>query len=433
MKRVLLFATTTGYQIRSFGEAAEKLGVRLVFASDRCDRLEDPWWDHAIPVRFHEEAQSLEAVLSSIGADAPGVRRVDGVLAVGDRPTILAAHVACALGLPGNPPEAARASRNKLQSRSAFGAAGLLTPTFQAISLEDDPHAIAAQASYPCVLKPLALSGSRGVMRADDAHSFVGAFERLRHILHSTDVRAERDAAHGAALVESFVQGQEFAVEGVLHEGVLKPLAIFDKPDPLDGPFFEETIYVTPSRTTEDTQRRIISAVSRAAAALGLRHGPVHAECRVNNAGVYVLEVAGRPIGGLCSKALRFRDGSSATLSLEDVLLRHAIGDDVSDIEREADASGVMMIPIPRRGVYRGVQGVDDAQQVRGVSEVRITAKADTLLLPLPEGRSYLGFIFARGKSAETVERALRAAHAALSFAIEKEIPLVSGPASQAG
>jgi biotin carboxylase len=425
LTRVLLFATTTGYQIRSFGEAADKLGVRLVFASDRCDRLDDPWWDHAIPVRFHEEAQSVETVLSSLRASGPGGRRIGGVLAVGDRPTVLAAHVARALGLPGNPPEAARASRNKLQSRAAFDAAGLLTPTFQSISLEDDPHAIAAHAPYPCVLKPLALSGSRGVMRVDDARSFVEAFERLRRILYERDVRAERDPVHGAALVESFVPGREFAVEGVLHQGVLQPLAIFDKPDPLDGPFFEETIYVTPSRTPAHLQQRIVDAVSRAAAALGLWHGPVHAECRVNEAGVYVLEVAGRPIGGLCAKSLRFRDGSAAMLSLEEVLLRHAMGDDVAGIEREAEASGVMMIPIPQRGVYRGVQGVEGAQQVRGVTDVRITAKPDTLLLPLPEGRSYLGFIFARGESAEAVEHALRAAHARLSFAVEKDLPVV--------
>jgi hypothetical protein len=419
LKRVLLFATTTGYQIRSFAEAAEKLGVRLVLASDRCDRLDDPWWDQAIPVRFHEEAPSIEAVLSAVGS------RIDGVVAVGDRPTILAAHVARALGLPGNPPEAARASRNKLQSRAAFEAAGLLTPAFQAISLEDDPHAIAADAPYPCVLKPLALSGSRGVMRVDDARSLRAAFARLRRILESSDVRAERDPAHRAALVEAFVPGKEFAVEGVLHDGVLQPLAIFDKPDPLDGPFFEETIYVTPSRAPQDTQRRIIGGVSRAAAALGLRHGPVHAECRVNDAGVYVLEVAGRPIGGLCSKSLRFKDRGTATLSLEDVLLRHAVGDDVTGIEREAHASGVMMIPIPQRGVYRGVQGVEDAQQVDGVTEVRITAKPDALLLPLPEGRSYLGFIFAGGESAHTVEQALRGAHACLSFVMEKEIPVL--------
>jgi biotin carboxylase len=419
-KRVLLFATTTGYQIRSFGEAAEKLGVRLVFASDRCDRLDDPWWDQAIPVRFHDEAQSVATVIAS----ATGI---DGVIAVGDRPTILAAQVGRALGLPGNPPDAARASRNKLASRIAFKAAGLLTPSFERVLASRDPAEVAAAVSYPCVLKPLALSGSRGVMRADDPASFVTAFHRLRRILDSIDVRQERDAVHDDVLIESFVPGQEFAVEGLIHDGTFRPLAIFDKPDPLDGPFFEETLYVTPSRATASVQERIVSAVATAAGALGLRHGPIHAECRVNDEGVFVLEVAGRPIGGLCARALRFTESTgAAAVSLEELLLRHAIGEDVSALVREPAASGVMMIPIPYRGVFRGVCGVEDAQAIAGITEVRVTAKPDTLLVPLPEGRSYLGFIFARGGSPHAVEDALRHAHARLRFVIEREVPVVS-------
>jgi biotin carboxylase len=419
-KRVLLLATTTGYQIRSFGEAAEKLGVRLVFASDRCDRLEDPWWDQAIPVRFHEERRSVDTIIASVTG-------IDGVIAVGDRPTILAAHVGRALGLPGTPPEAARASRNKLASRIAFKAAGLLTPWFRSAPIDCDPARVAAETPYPCVVKPLALSGSRGVMRADDPASFVAAFDRLRRILDSIDVREERDAVHDEVLIESFVPGQEFAVEGLLHDTTFRALAIFDKPDPLDGPFFEETLYVTPSRATGTEQERIVGAVAAAAGALGLRHGPVHAECRVNDEGIFVLEVAGRPIGGLCARALRFTDSTgAATVSLEELLLRHAIGEDVSAFERERAASGVMMIPIPHRGVFRGVRGVEDAKTVPGVTDVRVTAKPDALLVPLPEGRSYLGFIFACGGAPPEVEGALRAAHARLQFVIEREVSVMS-------
>jgi biotin carboxylase len=419
MKRILLVAATTGYQIRSFGDAAEALGVRLVFASDRCDQLDDPWWDQAIPVKFHDEAAARRAV--------DGLR-VDGILAVGDRPAVLAAALAEALGLPGNPPAAARASRNKEESRAAFQAAGLPTPPFVTVSLDDDARRVAATLTFPVVLKPLALSGSRGVMRVDDAASFVSAFERLRAILATADVRLERDALHCRALIEAFVPGREFAIEGLLTQGAFRALAIFDKPDPLDGPFFEETIYVTPSRVGDGTQAEIVEAVRRAASALGLRHGPVHAECRVNEGGVHVLEVAPRPIGGLCSRALRFVDGGGASLSLEEVLVRHALGEDVSAYARETRASGVMMIPIPRRGIYRGVTGEDAAARVAGVEEVRMTAKPDALLLPLPEGRSYLGFIFARGDDAAGVEHALRDAHARLDFTIDREIVL-RGPA----
>ena len=430
MKQVLLLATTTGYQIRSFGEAANALGVRLIFASDRCDQLDDPWWDRAIPVRFHEDSGSIEAITAACAQRPP-----DAVVAVGDRPTVLAAHLNVAFGLPGNSPTAAAAARNKLAARGAFHAAGLPSPEFRAVSLHDSPGAIARETLYPAVIKPLALSGSRGVMRVDDELAFVEAFSRLRALLQSPDVRIEHDEAHDRVLIEAFVPGAEFAVEGVLTRGAFVPFAIFDKPDPLDGPFFEETIYVTPSRQSPPQQQCIVDAVAAAARALGLYHGPVHAECRVNDRGVFVLEVAARPIGGLCSRALRFSapggaDGASP-VSLEEVLLRHALGEDVSGYRRETVASGVMMLPIPRRGVYRGVQGLEDARAVEGIDDVRITAKPDAVIVPLPEGRSYLGFLFAHGPTPGAVERTLRDAHARLRFAIERELPVIAGAGSR--
>ena len=419
MKRVLLLATTTGYQIRSFGEAAEKLGLRLVFATDRCDRLDDPWWDQAVPIRFHEEVESVEKIVRALNG-AP----VAGILTVGDRPTVIAARAAEALGLPGNPPDAACASRNKLACRLALARAGLPVPWFQPVPISRDTAAAASDVPYPCVIKPLALSGSRGVIRANTPAEFRAAFERIRQLLQARDVRIERDSAHEAVMIESFIPGREYALEGLLEHGTLRTLALFDKPDPLDGPFFEETIYVTPSALGPERQAHVSRAVSDAARALGLRHGPVHAEVRVNDQGVFVLEVAARPIGGLCSKALRFttaREGPDHA-SLEEVLLRHATGEDVSQYSREPRASGVMMIPIPKRGLFKGVDDVDVARAVRGVDDVRITAKIDQQLVPLPEGKSYLGFIFARGETAADVETALREAHERLRFRIDRAL-----------
>jgi hypothetical protein len=211
--------------------------------------------------------------------------------------------------------------------------------------------------------------------------------------------------------------------------GTLQVLAIFDKPDPLDGPFFEETIYVTPSSAPVEDQRRIEAAVGEAGRAIGLSHGPIHAECRLDGPTTYVLEVAARPIGGLCSRALRFRDPAhplGEPMSLEELLLRHAVGQDVAACVRESDASGVMMIPIPRRGVFRRVEGMAEATRVSGIEDVRITAKPDALLIPLPEGKSYLGFIFARGATADAVESALREAHDRLHFVIDREVAVVT-------
>jgi D-alanine-D-alanine ligase-like ATP-grasp enzyme len=444
MPRVLVLAATTGYQTRSFGEAAERLGLELVFATDRCHLIEDPWQDHAIPIRFHDEDASVAAII-----DAANVRRLDGVLAVGDRPTVIAARVAQGLGLAGHPPGAAAVARHKQRTREHLRDAGLPVPWFFPVAISHPASApsqgegasarLADQPlSYPCVVKPVALSGSRGVMRADDAASFAAAFERLRVLLGSPEVRAERNDAHETALVEGFIPGCEYAIEALLHHGVLHVLAIFDKPVPLDGPFFEETIYVTPSSAPVDVQDRIVQAVASAAKAIGLHHGPIHAECRVDSgqgASIFVLEVAARPIGGLCARALRFaatHDPQSATrnpqsaISLEELLLRHALGEAPGLWRRESDASGVMMIPIPRRGILRGVDGLDAARLVPGIDGITITAKPDQRLVPLPEGASYLGFIFARAPRADAVVHALAEAHARLTFVVDAELPLLT-------
>ena len=420
MPRVLLIATTTGYQTRAFGEAAERMGVELVFATDRCHRLDDPWRDGAIPVRFHDAAAFLEAI-----AEAARKRPVHGVLALGDRPAVFAALACEALGLPGHSPAAARASGNKLETRRRFAAAGLPCPAFSEVMLDGELDALGPGLEFPCVVKPLGLSGSRGVIRADDPETLRAALERVRRLLSRADIRERRHPSDDRVVLEAFIPGREYAVEGVVEDGKFRVLAVFDKPNPLDGPFFEESIYVTPSAEPADTQRRMEQAVADAVGALGLRHGPVHAECRVNDAGVFVLEVAARPIGGFCARALRFHGPGGVVLPLEGLLVRHALGEPVSGYRRETDASAVMMIPIPRAGVYRRTDGVDVARAVPGIVDVVMTAKPDQRLEPLPEGASYLGFIFARrGHPAEAVT-ALRQAHARLRVVIDTPIPVV--------
>lgn len=420
MARVLLLATTTGYQTRAFGDAARVLGLELAFATDRCRVLDDPWRDRAIPIRFHDEDRSVADILA-----AARTHPFDAVIVVGDRPTVIAAKVAERTNLRGHPAEAVAIARDKFRMRERLRDSGLPCPWYLTSRIDADWRRLAASVSFPCVVKPLALSASRGVMRADDSDAFCAALERLRALLLQPDIRAERNPAHDWILIEGFIPGREFALEGLLTDGHLQTLALFDKPDPLDGPFFEETIYLTPSTLPALTQQEIVDAVDRAAAAIGLRHGPVHAECRLNDQGVFVLEIAARPIGGLCARALRFHCGTGDVSSLEELLLRHALGHPVENWSREACASGVMMIPIPRRGVYRSVSGLDEARLVDGVDDVTITARPDQLLVPLPEGASYLGFIFARGDTPEAVGRALRTAYARLHFAVEPELRVV--------
>jgi biotin carboxylase len=337
------------------------------------------------------------------------------VIPTDDATVLLAAHLAAALGLPHNALAAAENTRDKHQMRQVLAQAGLLTPQFRLFPATTDPRAAAAEAPYPCVLKPVCLSGSRGVIRADDPEQFVAAFTRIKHLLDTlglTDI-----------LVEAYIPGREFALEGLLRDGQLTVLALFDKPDPLEGPFFEETIYVTPSREPAATQTLIAECVARAAQALGLREGAVHGEVRVNEAGAWLVEVAGRSIGGLCGQTLRF--AHSADVSLEELILRQALGWTIESTEREQQAGGVMMLPIPARGILVGWSGLPEAQAVPGIESIEITARENYPLEPLPEGDSYLGFIFARGATPQAVEAALRAAQRGLRFQIEAPLTVL--------
>ena len=416
MQRLLLLSTTTGYQAQRFKEAAERSGAAISLATDRCHVLEDPWQDGAIAVKFQQPEESAEAI-----ARAAEQRPISGLIAIGDLPTATASAAAARLKLRFHPPHAVRACRNKFVARERYREAGMLTPWFTRVPADEDARTVAARVPYPCVLKPLGLSASRGVIRANTQTEFVAAFERIRVLLAAKDVRILRDESSDWIQIEEYIPGIEVAVECLVSWGQVRILAIFDKPDPLEGPFFEETIYVTPSRLPEAAQGLISATVRQAARAIGLVHGPVHAELRLNERGAWMLDIAARPIGGLCARALRFADD----MPLEELLVRHALGEKVEAIPRERCAAGVMMIPIPHAGVYEGVDQVDEALEVPHIEAVEITAKPAQRLVPLPEGASYLGFIFARAETPGEVEQALRLSHAKLHFQIAENLPVL--------
>jgi hypothetical protein len=275
------------------------------------------------------------------------------------------------------------------------------------------------------VLKPLSLSASQGVVRTNNRDEFLAGAARLKHLLESAEIRATREPNLDRMIVEGYLPGREVAVEGLLTEGKLRVLAIFDKPDPLEGPYFEETIYVTPSRLGDSEQSEIEKCFIDSVRALGLMHGPVHGEFRLNEQGVWPIEVAARPIGGLCARALRFRpDGQKEPIGLEELLLRHALGLPGGDAPPEEAASGVMMIPVPGSGILENVEGVEDAKGVPGVSELEITARLHDYIAAWPEGSSYLGFLFARGRTSAEAEAALREGHAKLKFTLTPRLPV---------
>jgi len=290
-KRLLLLTSKLGYQTRSFSDAARKLGVEIMFATDRCHQLEDPWNDQAIAVHFEEPEAAAFSILETLRGNEP-----DGVLALGDRSVIAAAYVARGLGVFHNHPASVESCRSKEKMREAFRVSGLRTPAFRALPIVPTPDPALSGIKFPCVVKPICLSASQGVMRANNSAEFRKAVGRLSHLLQSPELRASRDPELDRMIVEDYIPGREVAVEGLLTEGTLRVLAIFDKPDPLEGPYFEETIYVTPSRLRREQQDAIARCARDACRALGLIHGPVHAEFRVNENGVWPLEIAPRPI-----------------------------------------------------------------------------------------------------------------------------------------
>jgi biotin carboxylase len=410
MPRVLLLLPTTTYRTKAFIEAALKLGVDVVAASDERNALADKNPTGLITLDFlNPESAARDA------KEFAEEHFIDAIIAVDEDTAITAAAVAREINVRHNSVKSTITAKNKHQMRETLSRAKVQVPRFWHFSLDLDPREMATRVTFPCVVKPVFLSTSRGVMRADNEEEFAGVIARLERILSDPKTRRRGGSSAREALVEEFIPGFEVAVEGLVTDGRFRPLAIFDKPDPLDGPFFEETIYVTPSRLDEAVQLQIIETTASAIKAMGLERGPVHAELRVNEGGAWVIEVAARAIGGLCSRALKFDGGAS----LEELIIRHALGEDVSRINREAQAAGVMMIPIPRAGILKEVIGVSNALLVPNIENVVITAHTTQKVAPPPEGASYIGFIFSRAASPERAEAALREAHSQLEFIID--------------
>ncbi len=411
-QRVLLLLPTRTYRATDFLDAALKLDVEVVIASEEPATTAKLSPTDTLVLDFRNPTDATQII-----SEYTSTKPIAAIIGVDDDTTILATMASAALGLPHNPISSAKATRDKYRLRQTLDKNGVPVPKYRCFSIHDDITEISNQVNYPCVIKPLSLSASRGVIRADNSLQFSENVERITKILHSVMEARGADTnkdSYQYLLVEDYIPGIEVALEGILLDGELKTLALFDKPDPLEGPFFEETLYITPSRLPEDIQDELQLATADAATALGLQHGPVHAELRYNEKGALLIEIAARTIGGLCSRTLRFGTG----MSLEELVIRHAIGQPIDTFNREKQAAGVMMIPVPKAGILGDVRGKTDAYGVNGIEEVNITIAIGGKVEPLPEGDKYLGFIFARAKTPEKVESALREAHGHLEFMI---------------
>jgi biotin carboxylase len=430
MPRILLLLPTTTYRTEAFVGAASRLGIDVTVASEHPNTLTRLNPTALITLDFTDPQESARRVVE-FSANHP----IDAVIPVDGQVVVVGATISAALGLRHNSVESATAAGDKHCMRQRFKEAGVPSPQFTLCSLDEDRVALADRVDYPCVVKPLGLAASQGVIRADDRPQFIQAVDRLEAILdceygtpsaagtstdcgHKSPPRNPPPATARRFLVEQFVSGPEVALEGMLTRGELRVLALFDKPDPMDGPFFEETIYVTPSRVDADMQEQIAQCAGQAARALGLTEGPIHAELRLSIDGPSVIEVNARSIGGLCSRMLQFGTG----MPLEELIIRQAIEGDFDIPQRQSHAAGVMMIPTERAGRLAEIHGLDDAKEVSGIEDVTISAHLGQQLTPLPEGSKYLGFIFARADTPQAIEVALRESYARLEFIIEPPV-----------
>ena len=391
--RLLLLAPLTSYRIAAYRQAAAALGIDLVVGSD-------------VPSAF---ANDNTVAVDFASGTTDDVGCIDGVVAVDEMSAMVAAQIAEAHALPFHSAAGVFATGHKLRMRQLLAAHQVPVPMFAA--LDDDSSAV----GFPCVVKPPMLAGSQGVIRADDSTQLARAAERIRHLLthHPSALRA-RGEFH-QLLVERYVPGAEVAVEALMHRGQPQLLAIFDKPDPLTGPFFVETLYVSPSRLPDTTQADLLDVTWRACRALGFDHGPVHAELRLGPQGPVIIEVAARSIGGLCSSGLTPLLGS-----LEQRIIRNALGHAPLALVTDAPAVGMMMVPVPKSGVLAQVSGEAAARQVAGIRSLHIAARPGDTVRALPDGASYLGFIFAAADTPRQVEQALRNAHDELTFRLKR-------------
>jgi len=407
MARLLLLVPSATYRARDFLDAARTLGVDVVIGTEESHALAEVMGSRTLEVPLDDPLEAARVIVAH-----DHLVPLDAVIAVDDVGTLVAAQASALLGLRHNPPDAVAGTRDKLVMRTRLAGREVPQPTFAPLAAGAGPDEISAvvrAVGLPCVIKPTTLAGSQGVLRADTPDEAVAVADRVRRIATAAGVDP------GAPLlVERFAPGPEVAVEGIVVSGELRPLAVFDKPDPLDGPAFEETIYVTPSRLAPDDLAAVLSATAAATAALGLVDGPVHAELRVRDARASVIEVAARTIGGLCSRTLSFSTGRS----LEELVIAHALSLPMDD-GAAVGSSGVLMVPIPRAGTLIAVDGQDEARQVPGVTDVEMTITPGRAVAPVPEGNRYLGFVFARDSTPERVERALRRAWACLSVRVD--------------
>ena len=410
---VILIIPSASYRTGPFMNAIKKLDLKVLVISDKSQVFSGKYPDNLIIINFnHWKDKSVEI---SKWAKNNGLKAVIGV---DEESIVLAANLSNFLNVDHNSIESVLLTKNKYLMRTELIKTGLCSPWFKIFSIYESSNKIINEISFPCVIKPTFLSGSRGVMRVNTKKELSEGIKTLNELLSLDELRKRGGKQSDYIMIEEYIPGKEVAIEGIVSEGKLTMLAIFDKPELLEGPTFEETIIVTPSVLTKKIQYSLLETLQVVVKALGIVKGPVHAEARINRNGNYILECASRSIGGLCSKVLEFQGG----ISLEELILRSYLGRNIEKSKLIGNARGVMMMPTEKKGILKEIGGVKDALVVKGVTDLQITVKPGEKLQPLPKGDRYLGFIFAGGNNQEFVINALKNAWSKIEIVLENDL-----------
>lgn len=400
-KRLLLISHHNSYRIASYIKAAKNLSLDVTIASQGKHSLVTEVAD-GLHVNFDDTESALKEIIKENNK-----KPFAGILGSDDQTVELAAQAAKVLHLPHNPPEAAQYSHRKDLARAKLTLADRNVPFHCLLNLTKPIKNQIIDLPLPCVVKPLNMSASRGVIRVDNTEQLKVACERLRPILADSPNIFEQTHI----LIEAYIDGIEIAYEGYLQNKKLNTITIFDKPDQLTGPYFAETIYVTPSSLDNDLQLAIKMEIEKSCKAYGLVTGSIHAECRIDkNNKVWILEIASRTIGGDCARIL-----DNNNYSLEEMAILLSIGKNIT-IKKSKKARAVMMIPIKQKGLLKRVEGLSLANKVKHIDSIDIIINQGHELIPLPEGNQYLGYIFSSADTSEKATEAIRMAYDILTF-----------------
>tara|TARA_B100000029_G_C17545474_1_gene948295 strand:+ start:143 stop:1390 length:1248 start_codon:yes stop_codon:yes gene_type:complete len=411
MSRILLLTDHASYRIATYIDACARLDVDVIIASEGRSSLV-PDLASGVSLDPNNYSKSLET-LSVLYESEP----FSGIVATDDSVVRLAAAVGDRFNLPTSDPVAVEQAQRKDSSRVAQRDAGLRVPNFQSVRL-DKSSEIQVQrlnsVTYPCVAKPVTLSASRGVIRANNEIELLAAFSRISAIIESAGPEHPP-----VCLVEDYIEGKEYVVEGLINRGEWETIGLIEKPALMEGPFFEETIYLSPAEIPDSLAALLTETVENACRKLNITHGPIHAECRVNDDGAWLIELGLRTIGGRCSRIVDAHN----FYKLEELVVLNALG--IKPIVKKQDSiSGVMMIPVATQGILRRVEGLEKARAISFITGVEIDIRPGEQLVPWPEGFRYPGFIFARGDEPSKVEGALWSAFRCLTFVVAPNLPV---------